>query len=223
MVAFPTRTRAGARSRRPARPSGDDREQAILTTCERLVAERPVGAISVDDLAKGAGISRPTFYFYFRSKDDVLLTLLHRVIAEADRGSGEALATRTGDRRQDWRNGIRAYVETFRTHRGAALAAAEARVTNAEVRAVWAGGVERGGGHCAELIANERERGVAPPGPPARDLAIALTSMNERTLHGTFAGEDQAIAEDDVVDVLLDIWLTAISHPPEPPRSRSAG
>jgi hypothetical protein len=77
--------------------------------------------------------------------------------------------------------------------------------------------------HCAELIANERERGVAPPGPPARDLAIALTSMNERTLHGTFAGEDQAIAEDDVVDVLLDIWLTAIYHTPEPPRSRSAG
>jgi AcrR family transcriptional regulator len=219
VVALPTR----ARSRRASRPSGDDRELAILATCERLLDDRPLSAISVDDLAKGAGISRPTFYFYFRSKDDVLLTLLDRVIAEADRASGEALATRTGDRRQDWRNGIRAYVETFRTHRGAALAAAEARVTNAEVRAVWAGGVERWVRHCAELIANERERGVAPPGPPARDLAIALTSMNERTLHGTFAGEDQAIAEDDVVDVLLDIWLTAIYHTPEPPRSRSAG
>ena len=220
MVALPSRTRPGARGRRAPRPSGDDRELAILATAERLLGEHPLSAISVDDLARGAGISRPTFYFYFRSKDDVLLTLLDRVIAEADRASGEALATRTGDRRQDWRNGIRAYVETFRTHRGAALAAAEARVTNAEVRAVWAGGVERWVRHCAELIAGERERGVAPPGPPARDLAIALTSMNERTLHGTFAGEDQAIAEDDVVDVLLDIWLTAIYHTPEPPRSR---
>src|SRR3954453_13064176 len=177
MVAFPS-TRRGARSRRPPRPSGDDREGAILSTCEKLLAERPLSAISVDDLAKGAGISRPTFYFYFRSKDDVLLTLLHRVIAEADRGSGEALATRTGDRRQDWRNGIRAYVETFRTQRGAALAATEARVTNAEVLALWAGGVERWVRRCAELIGTEPERGVAPPGPPARNLAIALTSMN---------------------------------------------
>ena len=63
------------RGRRAARPSGDDRELAILTTAERLLAERPLSAISVDDLARGAGISRPTFYFYFASKDAVLLTL----------------------------------------------------------------------------------------------------------------------------------------------------
>ena len=47
-------------------------------------SERPLAEISVDDLAKGAGISRPTFYFYFPSKDAVLLTLLERVIVEAD-------------------------------------------------------------------------------------------------------------------------------------------
>src|SRR3954451_9046564 len=107
MVAFPS-TRRGARSRRPARPSGDDRELAILVTCEELLADRPLSAISVDDLARGAGISPPTFYFYFRSKDAVLLTLLDRVIAEADRASAEAFASRTDDRRQNWREGIRA-------------------------------------------------------------------------------------------------------------------
>ena len=45
----------------------------------------------MDDLAKGAGISRPTFYFYFPSKEAVLLTLLDRVIDEAD-AALEALA-----------------------------------------------------------------------------------------------------------------------------------
>src|SRR3954470_11892206 len=130
MVAFPS-TRRGARSRRPARPSGDDREVAILTTCEKLLAERPLSAISVDDLARGAGISRPTFYFYFRSKDAVLLSLLDRVIARADRVSADAFAARSGDRRKAWRDGITAYYETFRAHRGVALAVAEARATNA--------------------------------------------------------------------------------------------
>ena len=43
-----------------------------------------IAEISVDDLAKGAGISRPTFYFYFPSKDAVLSTLFERVISEAD-------------------------------------------------------------------------------------------------------------------------------------------
>jgi TetR/AcrR family transcriptional regulator, ethionamide resistance regulator len=56
------------RGRRSARPSGDDRELAILTTAEQLLKNRPLADISVDDLAKGAGISRPTFCFYFKSK-----------------------------------------------------------------------------------------------------------------------------------------------------------
>ena len=46
--------------------------------------ERAFADISVDDLAKGAGLSRPTFYFYFPSKDAVLLTLFERVIVDAD-------------------------------------------------------------------------------------------------------------------------------------------
>ncbi|MFY9767921.1 MAG: helix-turn-helix domain-containing protein, partial [Mycobacterium sp.] len=60
-----------SRGRRSARPSGDDREQAILATAERLLEERSFAEISVDDLAKGAGLSRPTFYFYFKSKEAV--------------------------------------------------------------------------------------------------------------------------------------------------------
>ena len=72
------------------RATGDDREQAILATAERLLEERPLHEISVDDLARGAGISRPTFYFYFASKDAVLLTLLDRVVDEARERRGDA-------------------------------------------------------------------------------------------------------------------------------------
>ena len=88
-----------ARARRAARPSGDDRELAILETAERLLEDRSLAEISVDDLAKGAGISRPTFYFYFASKDAVLLTLLERVIAEADAALERLIAERPADRR----------------------------------------------------------------------------------------------------------------------------
>ena len=86
-----------ARARRSTRPSGDDRELAILATAERLLDERPLADISVDDLAKGAGLSRPTFYFYFPSKDAVLLTLWERVIREAD-AALEAVAEHQPDR-----------------------------------------------------------------------------------------------------------------------------
>ena len=56
----------------------------------------------------------------------------------------------------------------------------------------------------------ERARGAAPPGPPARDLAIALTSMNERVIYGSLSGDGPALADADVVPVLLRVWLAAV-------------
>jgi TetR/AcrR family transcriptional regulator, ethionamide resistance regulator len=205
------------RGRRAPRPSGDDREGAILATAERLLAERSMSAISTDDLARGAGISRPTFYFYFPSKDAVLLALLDRVVAEAD----EALARVPDDLASDppkyWRGAIAAFHETFRAHRPVALACAEARVTNGEVRALWARVMESWTLLVVEAIEGERERGAAPPGLPARDLAVALNSMNERVLHATFAQDGPSVAEENVVDVLLTVWLNAIYQTTTPP------
>src|SRR5947209_1383332 len=124
MTASRAARRPGLRGRRASRPSGDDRELAILATAERLLARTPLSAISVDDLARGAGISRPTFYFYFGSKDAVLLSLLDRVVAEADAASARAFADPAADRRACWRDGITAYYATFRAHRSVVHASA---------------------------------------------------------------------------------------------------
>src|ERR687893_1824515 len=89
-----------SRGRRTPRPSGDERQMAILATAERLLEDRTLSEISIDDLARGAGISRPTFYFYFSSKDAVLLALLDRVVEEARASRGDALE-RHGDDPRD--------------------------------------------------------------------------------------------------------------------------
>src|SRR5690349_18554730 len=67
-------TRA-TRGRRTPKMSGDDRERAILEAFEHLLEQRALHEISIDEIARGAGISRPTFYFYFASKEAVLLSL----------------------------------------------------------------------------------------------------------------------------------------------------
>src|SRR5436309_10811488 len=68
------------RRRRPRK--GDLKEEAILSAAERLLSEKALSDISIDELARGAEISRPAFYFYFGSKDAVLQALVER-IAEA--------------------------------------------------------------------------------------------------------------------------------------------
>ena len=73
------------RRRGPAK--GDLKEQAILETCERLLSDRPLSDITVDELAAGAGISRPSFYFYFESKDALLRALVEGIADEMYRES----------------------------------------------------------------------------------------------------------------------------------------
>jgi AcrR family transcriptional regulator len=211
-------TARSTRGRRAGRPTGDDRELAILATAERLLGERTLREISIDDLAKGAGISRPTFYFYFPSKDAVLLALLDRVVSEADEASGRVPDSQLAvDPPWFWRACISAFFQTFRKHRAVTLACAEARCTNAEVRELWASVTAAWAQRAAAAIECERARGAAPPGLPARDLAVALCSMNERSLHATFAGDQPSIASSDVVEVLHTVWLNAIYQTTTPP------
>src|ERR1700731_2360562 len=119
-------TTRALRGRRAMRPSGDDREQAILATAERLLEERGFSGISVDDLAKGAGLSRPTFYFYFKSKEAVLLSLLEPVITRADAEYNGAANRLPADPRRVWRAGIKAFFVAFDSHRAVARAGTEA-------------------------------------------------------------------------------------------------
>jgi TetR/AcrR family transcriptional regulator, ethionamide resistance regulator len=202
-------TRA-VRGRRAARPSGDDREQAILATAERLLEERSFADISVDDLAKGAGLSRPTFYFYFKSKEAVLLSLIEPVIASADAEIDDAIRRLPPDPRRAWRNGIDAFFTAFASRPALSRAARDALATNAELRAIWDGFMQKWSSQTAAMIAAERARGAAPETIPAADLAISLNRMNERTMMAALAGESPAIDADQIVDTLAHIWVSSI-------------
>ncbi|WP_409330741.1 TetR/AcrR family transcriptional regulator [Trujillonella humicola] len=197
------------RGRRVRRPSGDDRERALLATAERLLEERPLADISVDDLARGAGISRSTFYFYFASKEAVVLALLDRVVGEAQAARSAALAGAAGARAA-WRAALVTVRDTFRDHRALTAAATELLAASPEVQSLWSSVMEGFVAETAAAIEAERARGAAPPGPPARDLAVALNWMNERVIQTSIAGQQPALAEDTLLEVLLTVWLRTI-------------
>ncbi|MGE2692850.1 TetR/AcrR family transcriptional regulator [Mycolicibacterium pulveris] len=198
------------RARRTTRPSGDEREQAILATAERLLEARPFSEISVDDLAKGAGISRPTFYFYFPSKNAVLLTLLERVIAEANADLEALVANPPTDRHEFWRAGIGVFYSTFRAHRAMVAPATVARYTNAEFRDLWAAFMQRSIDHTTAVIESLRARGEVPENLPAGELSTSLNLLNEAVMTASFAGQQPALPDERVLDNLVHIWLNAI-------------
>ncbi|BBA90761.1 HTH-type transcriptional regulator EthR [Mycobacterium pseudoshottsii JCM 15466] len=211
MVSTSTASQASvSRGRRSARPSGDERELAILNTAEKLLEDRPMVDISVDDLAKGAGISRPTFYFYFPSKEAVLLTLLDRVVNEADAALDNLAQAPDVDHVTMWRNGINVFFETFGSHRAVVQGGQGVRSISTEVRELWSTFMQKWIAYTAKIIEAERERGAAPVTLPALELATALNLMNERTLSASFLAEEPSVPETHVVDTLVHVWVSSI-------------
>lgn len=199
-----------SRGRRAPRISSDEREAAILRTAEQLLQERSLADISVDDLAAGAGISRPAFYFYFPSKDAVVLTLVDRLVEGANEAKEGSLEQFVADPASGWRQVIQIFYDVLGAHRAVIRAAMELSATNSDARELrsqvtegWVQGV-------TERIEEERKRGAAKPGLPARDLATALVQMNDRAMLAVFAEESPAVSEERLVDVLCEIWLSAI-------------
>ena len=190
--------------------SGDGREQAILATAERLLRERPLGDFSVDDLAKGAGISRPTFYFYFPSKNAVLLSLLDQMNGKAQAALSALGCIPSNDPAALWRARIEAFFEVSGSHPAVAVAGAAAKATNPEARQLWSALMQRWISLTTVAIKAERGRGAAPDTVPAEHLAVALNMLSERVMTAAFTGEEEAIPEDQAVDTLLHIWLASI-------------
>ncbi len=200
---------ARSRGRRSSRPTAEDREQAILATAARLLEEKPYAEISVDDLAKGAGLSRPTFYFYFQSKEAVLLSLLEPLIQHADSGFDGAMLTPV-DPRRAFQQGITTFFTAFSAYPVLARAGTEALSASPELRTVWSGLMAKWIDQTTALIMAERARGVAPETIGARELATSLNLMNERTMIAALSAEEPAVAAELVVETLTHIWLTSI-------------
>jgi AcrR family transcriptional regulator len=203
------------RSRRPARTSGEERERAIMRTAEELLQTCSLGQVSVDALARGAGLSRSAFYFYFPSRDAVVLGLVEQMISDAAAARDDALRAGHASGPGSWRESIAIFFEIFGAHRAVVEAAIELCASNEEARGLWSQTMAGWVQHVTERIEAERARGAAPEGVPARDLATALVQMNERALGAVFTSTAPAIAESVVLDTLTHIWVSAIYAAPE--------
>lgn len=175
---MPGRPPAG--SRRAGERKGDVRERAILDTCETLLARSGYAALTVGDIAQGAGITRGALYFYFGSKQDVVTALVARTVEhlwERSRATAE-----TEDPRQAIAAAMQRTVELWNEHGVVMRTAIDLSLTVPEIGELWS--------HTADLfiaaITAVLERaGVQAGTEPAQAsaLARALCWMIERTFY----------------------------------------
>jgi AcrR family transcriptional regulator len=201
-------SRAGRR-RRQSR--GDLKEATILTCAWELLATKPVVEITIEAIAAGAGISRPTFYFYFESRDAVIRALGEQVAAGLTETVTAGLDARDAAPETVIRAMTAAYMERWRAEGPVLRAMAPLYESDPEHRAFWdqiTGGVVD---TIAASIDSERARGRALPAPPnARDLARVLIGMFWRAGYELSLTAPSKRADARVIDTLSTVCVRAI-------------
>jgi AcrR family transcriptional regulator len=124
------------RAAKPRDTQFNEKREAILTAAAAILAEKGYDAVSLNDVADHFGITKPTLYYYFSSKDELVLQVKHAAqdlvvgaIAEAEAlpGSGQSKLERL----------IRRYLEILNTDFVRCLISVDVRNMKAESRAKY--------------------------------------------------------------------------------------
>jgi AcrR family transcriptional regulator len=150
----------------------------LLPAMAHLTAEKGYAAVTIDDLARAARISKRTFYAHFADKEACLLAAYEDAAAlvydTCERAAAEA-------KQQGWRAQVDIIISTYLN----CLAAQPAmtRVFHVEIQAAGPKALEL---HLAVNLryAKLLRRLVPPPHRPTQPTAIALLgAVNELVLH----------------------------------------
>jgi AcrR family transcriptional regulator len=181
-------------------------QEAVRQATLELSEEVPFKDLTVDQIARASGLTRTAFYFYFRSKQELLLAAMEEVadeaFQEADRwwhGEGEPRAL--------IRRAIGGVVAVHGRHANLMRVAQEVAMYDPEVGALWRGLIGRFVDATSEHLRRERDAGRLRPLEPA-PTAEALVWMVERCNY-VFLGLGARTPE-EAVDTLTAIWFHAL-------------
>lgn len=202
-------------SRRAAQqPKGDERERLLVQAAKELLEAGAFEQASVAQLAAAAGVSRPTFYFYFESKDALLATVIDATQSEIAGALDAALRT-PGPPLRRLEMAIAAVADAWWDQRAAMSAAismaARMPVLEARMTASMAAVNEQ----CVELLLAYGSVPERNDRAAAERLIATLALLNERALSHAFATARRRQDLLEVQERLLVIWQRALGLPAE--------
>jgi AcrR family transcriptional regulator len=115
---------------RRTRNSAETTEQILLDAARRVFADKGYIRATVQDIIETTGLSRGTFYLYFRSTDDIFVRTITKVVDDIVASS----RVRSGNtlRQRVYENNLR-YFEIFGANRGLLRAFFEASYVDPEI------------------------------------------------------------------------------------------
>jgi AcrR family transcriptional regulator len=179
-------------------------ESEILNAAEQFLREAPLRDMTVDDIMSRTGLSRPSFYEYFRDRNQLVIRLAERLSAQ-----NAALVERwfSSETSEELLRPVTYEVVELALSQGHLLRAlSDAAITDQQVEATYRGAmqaaIDKTAHHIREDVARGRPglNGVDP-----QHLATALVYMNQAYLVETMGRRPQADPK-TVAETLIAIW-----------------
>jgi AcrR family transcriptional regulator len=202
-VSVPTEEHATRRRRRT--PEAAQRE--IIESAEALLRERPFRELTVDEVMQRTGLSRPSFYVYFKDRHDLVLKVVQHIGAQLlipsnwwyqGEGDGPMLA----------RKAIGGVVAVYADHGPVLRALADAAADDPDVEHAYTTLVQSFIDQTRKHIEDEIAAGKIEP-LDAEQTSTALTWMTERYLYLTLGG-DPRTPQETVAETLRTIWIRTL-------------
>jgi AcrR family transcriptional regulator len=177
-------------------------EDALLGATIGLLEDGTAYAdLSIDQIVRAAGLSRPTFYAYFEDKRALVL----RLGEDLERDLMETAGPWLEFAEQPAREVVAGVLDVFRRHRAVVGAITEAATYDPDVREFWHAFHERFRPGAERRVADGEPK-LAKDAVAAR--AFALIWMTERALTEHVA--EPTVDEEALVDQLTWMWQRAI-------------
>jgi AcrR family transcriptional regulator len=189
--------------RRRRRRAPEVAEREIVDAAELLLREKPFRELTVDDLMRRTGLSRPSFYVYFRDRHDLVLKVVEHIGGELFAMS-ERWYKGTGDGPTLIRDAIDGVVGVFAQHGPVLRALADAAADDPRVEDAYTALLQRFVDATAGHIEAEMAAGRILPLDPIQ-TATALTWMMERYLQLSL-GRGPFVPVEKVTPTLTTIW-----------------
>lgn len=196
-------TSTETRVRRRGGPTkGDQRETQILEATRALLAERSVNELTIDAIAKAAGVSRTAFYFYFPTKQAVVAALLDGLWEQF--GATHGWFESTGADRAALLEHHRLVAEVWREHQS--ILTCTTGTVDYEPLLEWVSRAHaRFVGGLSAKIARDQEAGLAPTGVSPKALAEIVSDLRDTRFRSIaqLRGKAYEQALTDLTEVVL--------------------
>jgi len=178
-----------------------------MEAAEQLLNERPFRELTVDEVMRRTGLSRPSFYVYFKDRHELVLRIVEHVQGELLKSASRWYES-VGGGPDVLREALVGTVSVYGNHAAVMRALADAAVEDPRVEEAYDALLHGFVDITARHVEREVESGLIPP-LDAREASKALIWMTERYLYHSF-GPAHRVPATRVHDTLATMWSRSL-------------